>query len=111
VRRWSNNGSAYYATLQPDPENNVVMVFDYSTDAVYPSMVYTSRRVTYGDSLNGRCWHFPGAGRGIGSFRALGRLHRHLARFQQLDRWLVMVRGPVRPYIRELGDGDRFSRI
>ena len=48
---WSNNGSAYYATLQPDPENNVVMVFDYSTDAVYPSMVYTSRRVTYGDSL------------------------------------------------------------
>jgi hypothetical protein len=48
---WANNGSAYYATLQPDPENNVVMVFDFSTDTVYPGMVYTSRRVTYGDSL------------------------------------------------------------
>ncbi len=48
---WANNGSAFYATLQPDPENNLVMVFDFSTDAVYPSMVYTSRRVTYGDSL------------------------------------------------------------
>ena len=48
---WANNGSAYYATLQPDPENNVVMVYDYSTDTIYPSMVYTSRRVTYGDSL------------------------------------------------------------
>lgn len=48
---WVNNGSAYYATLQPDQENNVAMVFDYSTDAAYPGMVYTSRRVTYGDSL------------------------------------------------------------
>jgi hypothetical protein len=48
---WANNGSAFYATLQPDSENNVVMVYDYSTDAVYPSLVFTSRRVTYGDSL------------------------------------------------------------
>jgi hypothetical protein len=48
---WANNGSAYYATLQPDPEGNVVMVFEYSTDTVYPSMAYTSRRVTFGDSL------------------------------------------------------------
>ncbi|MGA8150726.1 MAG: hypothetical protein WB952_07235 [Terriglobales bacterium] len=48
---WANNGSAYYASLQPDQENNVVMVFDYSTDAAYPGMVYTSRRAIYGDSL------------------------------------------------------------
>ncbi len=48
---WANNGSAYYATLQPDPENNVVMVFDFSTDTAYPGTVFTSRRVTYGDSL------------------------------------------------------------
>jgi len=48
---WSNNGSAWFATLQPDPEGNVVMVFDYSTDVTYPSVVYTSRRVSYGDSL------------------------------------------------------------
>jgi len=48
---WANNGSAFYATLQPDQENNVVMVFDFSTDATYPGMVYTSRRVSYGNSL------------------------------------------------------------
>jgi hypothetical protein len=48
---WSSNGSAYFATLQPDPENNIVMVFEFSSDAAYPGMVYTSRRVTYGDSL------------------------------------------------------------
>jgi hypothetical protein len=48
---WANNGSAYYATLQPDPENNLVMVFDHSTDAEYPTTAYTSRRATFGDSL------------------------------------------------------------
>jgi len=48
---WSSNGSAYYASLQPDQENNVVMVFDFSSDAAYPGTVFTSRRVTYGDSL------------------------------------------------------------
>jgi len=48
---WSSNGSAYYATVQPDPENNLVMVFDFSSDAAYPGMVYTSRRVTYGNNL------------------------------------------------------------
>ena len=47
----ANNGSAFYATLQPDPENNVVMVFEYSTDVAYPSVAFTSRRATYGDSL------------------------------------------------------------
>ncbi|HEY4815046.1 MAG TPA: hypothetical protein VIH58_10240 [Chthoniobacterales bacterium] len=48
---WASNGSAYYASLQPDQENNVLMVFDFSNDANYPGTVYTSRRVTYGDSL------------------------------------------------------------
>lgn len=48
---WANNGSAYYATLQPDQENNVVMVFDFSRDTDYPGTVWTSRRVTYGTSL------------------------------------------------------------
>lgn len=51
---WVNNGSAWFATVQPDQENNLVMVFDYSTDADYPGMVFTSRRVTYHDSyMNG----------------------------------------------------------
>jgi hypothetical protein len=48
---WASNGSAYYATPQPDQENNVLMVFDFSNDGNYPGTVYTSRRVTYGDSL------------------------------------------------------------
>ena len=48
---WPSNGSAYYADLQPDQENNVLMVFAYSTDADYPGAVYTSRRATYGDNL------------------------------------------------------------
>jgi hypothetical protein len=64
---WASNGSAYYATLQPDPENNVLMVFDYSTDATYPSMVYTSRRVTYHDSFMNGAGTFlvTGAGTGV----------------------------------------------
>jgi len=48
---WANNGSAFYATLQPDPEGNVVMVFEYSTDTTFPTVAYTSRRVNFGDSL------------------------------------------------------------
>jgi len=48
---WASNGSAFYATLQPDQENNVLMVFDFSADNVTPGMVYTSRRVSYGNSL------------------------------------------------------------
>ncbi|MFZ0761587.1 MAG: hypothetical protein WAM69_16695 [Candidatus Sulfotelmatobacter sp.] len=60
---WANNGSAYYATLQPDQENNVVMVFDYSTDDNYPGMVYTSRRVTYGNNLmDGDGFYLAGGG-------------------------------------------------
>jgi hypothetical protein len=48
---WASNGSAYYATLQPDQENNLVMVYEYSADNAYPGVAFTSRRVTYGDSL------------------------------------------------------------
>ena len=48
---WAHNGSAFYATLQPDPEGDVVMVFEYSTDTVFPSMAYTSRRVNFGDTF------------------------------------------------------------
>jgi hypothetical protein len=51
---WVNNGSAFYATLQPDQENNLVMVFEYSTDKQYPSLVFASRRVTFHDNwMNG----------------------------------------------------------
>jgi len=51
---WVNNGSAWFATLQPDQENNLLMIFDYSTDNDYPGMVYTSRRSNYHDTfMNG----------------------------------------------------------
>ncbi|HEX8816621.1 MAG TPA: hypothetical protein VF753_14075 [Terriglobales bacterium] len=64
---WASNGSAYYATLQPDPENNVLMVFDFSSDTVYPGMANTSRRVTYGDSLmdGGGVFLVSGSGSGV----------------------------------------------
>jgi hypothetical protein len=67
---WASNGSAYYADLQPDPEGNVVMVFEYSTDTVYPSVAYTSRRVTYGDSLMDGDGYFLQEG---GAFYGQGR--------------------------------------
>lgn len=41
------SGDWYYATLQPDLENNVTMVFHYSlAGSEPPSVAYTSRRVT-----------------------------------------------------------------
>jgi hypothetical protein len=36
----------YYGTLQPDPQGNVIMVFDYSDSATNVSSAYTGRRVT-----------------------------------------------------------------
>ncbi len=53
---WANNGSAFFGALQPDTAGNVTMVFSYSDRANYPGLAYTSRRVTYGDSL----MHDPG---------------------------------------------------
>jgi hypothetical protein len=49
-----NHGSAYFATLQPDPENNVTMVFNYSDTTIFPGTAFTSRRVTQADNtMNG----------------------------------------------------------
>jgi hypothetical protein len=48
---WTNNSSAYYATVQPDPENNLVMIYELSGDATFPGTYFTSRRVNYSDSL------------------------------------------------------------
>ena len=37
----------YYGTLQPDPQGNVIMVFNYSDNSSFPvSSAYTGRRVT-----------------------------------------------------------------
>lgn len=58
---WANNASAYYATLQPDPENNLLLMYEASGDVNYPGTYYTSRRVNYGDSLmNGTGFNLAG---------------------------------------------------
>jgi hypothetical protein len=41
-----NSGSAYYGTLQPDADNNVTMVYNFSNSQFNPGTAYTSRRVT-----------------------------------------------------------------
>ncbi len=55
------NGSAYFATLAPDSENNLTMTYTFSDDNTYPEMVVTGRRVSYGDSLmNGAGYYIVG---------------------------------------------------
>jgi hypothetical protein len=39
-------GGWYFGTLQPDLENNVTMVFNYSDASYYPGLAYVSRRAT-----------------------------------------------------------------
>jgi len=84
----------------------VVMVFDYSTDAVYPSMVYTSRRVTYGDSL------MDGAGIFLvqGGDRSFGRWEttRTSPDFSSSTVGLFGSR-PSTPLHQGVGGRDRFS--
>ena len=41
-----SSGNWYYGTLQPDLENNVTMVFNYSDSTYAPSVAYVSRRAT-----------------------------------------------------------------
>jgi hypothetical protein len=39
-------GAAYYPEVQPDPEGNVLVVFNYSDDAIFPSSAYATNRAT-----------------------------------------------------------------
>jgi hypothetical protein len=48
-----NNAAYYFATLQPDPENNLVMVYDFSSDLQFPGAGYASRRVNHADGQLG----------------------------------------------------------
>jgi hypothetical protein len=58
---FANNTSTFYATVQPDPENNLVMIYEGSGDVNFPGMYYTSRRVNFGDSLmNGLGFNLAG---------------------------------------------------
>jgi hypothetical protein len=40
-------GGAYFGTIQPDPEGNWTMVFNFSSGAIFPGTAYTSNRVTW----------------------------------------------------------------
>jgi hypothetical protein len=59
------NGSAYFATLIPDAEDNLTMTYTYSDDNAYPEMTVTGRRVTYGDSLMNGAGHVIVGGSGL----------------------------------------------
>jgi hypothetical protein len=55
------SGSASYATLIPDAENNLTMTYTYSDNNTYPEYVITGRRVTYGDTfMNGAGFSLTG---------------------------------------------------
>jgi len=45
------SGSAYYATLIPDAEDNITMTYTYSDNNTFPEMAVTGRRVTLSDSI------------------------------------------------------------
>jgi hypothetical protein len=47
------SGSAYFATLQPDPEGNATMVYNYSENDEFPGTAYTARKVDYCCLMNG----------------------------------------------------------
>src|ERR1700687_764718 len=64
------NGSAYFATLQPDPENNVIMTYNYSDDNIYSEFAVNGCRVSLGDSvMNGPGFAFGIAGGLYNQFR------------------------------------------
>ncbi len=39
-------GAAYYPEVQPDPEGDVLVVFNYSDDNIFPSSAYATNRAT-----------------------------------------------------------------
>jgi hypothetical protein len=44
-----HNAAWFYATLQPDLENNLLIAFDFSADISFPSVGYSTRRVNHPD--------------------------------------------------------------
>jgi hypothetical protein len=63
---WRGHGSGYFATLQPDPENNIVMVYNFSSRNAgdYPGTAFTSRRTSQANNtMNGAGFYLAnGAG-------------------------------------------------
>ena len=42
----NGSGATFYPEVQPDPEGNVLLVFNYSDDATFPSSAYATNRAT-----------------------------------------------------------------
>ena len=42
----NGTGATFYPEVQPDPEGNVLVVFNYSDDATFPSSAYATNRAT-----------------------------------------------------------------
>lgn len=62
---WRGHGSGYFATLQPDSENNILMTYNFSSQNAgdYPGTAWTSRRVSQADNtMNGAGFEFFGGG-------------------------------------------------
>lgn len=85
---FSNGGSAYYGTMQPDSERNFVMVYSYSapgtagctpnsSSCIYPSAAYVSHRVTQPQNT------FPDQG----LILQLGASYYHQTNPQGVNRW------------------------
>jgi hypothetical protein len=58
------HGSAFFATLQPDPENNVVMVYNFSSRVDNPGTAFTSRRTAQADNTMNGAGFFLASGQG-----------------------------------------------
>jgi hypothetical protein len=61
---WGNGGGTSFGTLQPDNDNNLTMVFAFSSFSFEPGTAYVSRRVTYPPNLMHDSGIFLAAGAG-----------------------------------------------
>ncbi len=86
---WASHGSAFFGTLQPDPENNLVMVYNYTSQSSYPGTAYTSRRVSYGDGLMN----------GAGIYLANGAAYYNQGRWGDYTATAVDLNSSLNPYM------------
>jgi hypothetical protein len=47
------NGSSFFGDLQPNNENDVTLIYEYSDDNNFPGVAYTARRVNFNGLMDG----------------------------------------------------------
>jgi hypothetical protein len=47
------NGSSFFGDLQPNADNDIAMIYEFSDDNSFPGVAITGRRVNYGGLMNG----------------------------------------------------------